>query len=45
MLSLQGSAEVLQAEISRRTALLAPGTYLMRLRGADFFQVQRVVKL
>ena len=44
VLSLYGSAEVLQGEIGSCTARLAPGTYLLRLRGADFSQVQRVVK-
>ena len=44
VLSLYGTADVLQAEIGSRTARLAPGTYLLRLHGADFSQVQRVVK-
>lgn len=44
VLLLFGSAEVLQGEIGSRTARLAPDTYLLRLRGADFSQVQRVVK-
>ena len=44
VLLLYGSAEVLQGKIGSRTARLAPGTYLLRLRGADFNQVQRVVK-
>ena len=44
VLVLHGGAEVLQAELSRRTAALLPGTYLVRLSGADFSQVQRVVK-
>jgi predicted extracellular nuclease len=45
VLAVTGSAEILQAEISRRTAMLAAGTYLVRLSGTDFSQVQRVVKL
>ncbi|GAA3971779.1 ExeM/NucH family extracellular endonuclease [Hymenobacter antarcticus] len=44
VLVLHGGAEVLQNELSRRTAALAPGTYLVRLSGGDFRQVQRVVK-
>ena len=45
LLTLHGTAAELQAEISPRTARLAAGTYLLRLSGADFSQVQRVVKL
>ena len=45
LLTLHGTAEELQAEIGPRTARLAAGTYVLRLSGADFSQVQRVVKL
>jgi predicted extracellular nuclease len=45
VLTLQGTAEALQAELGRRTAALSAGTYLLRLSGAGFSQVQRVVKL
>ncbi|MCC3154199.1 ExeM/NucH family extracellular endonuclease [Hymenobacter sp. BT770] len=45
VLVLQGTAAELQAEISQRTAHLAAGTYVLRLSGAAFSQVQRVVKL
>ncbi|WP_210516982.1 ExeM/NucH family extracellular endonuclease [Hymenobacter terricola] len=45
VLALHGPAEALQAEIGRRTAGLAPGTYVLRLSGAGFGQVRRVVKL
>jgi len=45
VLTLHGTAEALGAETTRRTARLAPGTYLLRLRGPGFSQVQRAVKL
>ncbi|WP_201979649.1 ExeM/NucH family extracellular endonuclease [Hymenobacter rubidus] len=45
VLTLHGTATDLQTEIGRRTAALAAGTYVLRLSGADFSQVQRVVKL
>ena len=45
VLTLRGTAGELQAEIGPRTARLAAGTYVVRLSGADFSQVQRVVKL
>ena len=45
VLVLHGSAGSLPAEISQRSGRLAPGTYLLRLSGADFSVVQRVVKL
>ncbi|MBF9221676.1 ExeM/NucH family extracellular endonuclease [Hymenobacter ruricola] len=45
VLALHGSAAELQAEIGRRTAGLAPGAYLLRLRGEGFSQALRVVKL
>jgi len=44
VLSLHGTAEYLEAEISRQTVRLQPGTYLLRLSGTGFSQVQRVVK-
>ena len=45
VLLLRGTAGELQAEIGPRTARLAAGTYVLRLSGADFSRVQRVVKL
>jgi hypothetical protein len=45
VLSLQGPAETLSAELSRHTAHLAPGTYVLRIRGAGVSRAQRVVKL
>ena len=44
VLLLHGTAGALQAELHRRSATLVPGTYLIRLSGAGFSQVQRVVK-
>ena len=45
VLTRHDTAEALAAETSRRTARLAPGAYLLRLRGPGFSQVQRAVKL
>jgi len=45
VLTLQGTAATLPAELSQHTAQLAPGTYLVRLSGPGFSQAQRVVKL
>ncbi|GAB3297540.1 ExeM/NucH family extracellular endonuclease [Hymenobacter humi] len=45
VLLLHGTAEAIQADMTRRTAQLAPGTYLVRLSSAGFSQAQRVVKL
>ncbi|MBU6119513.1 ExeM/NucH family extracellular endonuclease [Hymenobacter siberiensis] len=45
LLALHGTAEELQAAIGPRTARLAAGTYVLRLSGTGFSQVQRVVKL
>ena len=44
VLLLHGTASELQPALSACSAALAPGSYLVRLRGADFSQVQRVVK-
>ena len=44
VLLLRGNTEALQAALSHRTAALPPGSYLVRLSGADFRQTQRVVK-
>ncbi|MBJ6107925.1 ExeM/NucH family extracellular endonuclease [Hymenobacter sp. BT523] len=44
VLALHGSAAGLPAETAQRTAGLAPGTYLLHLRGAGFSQTLRVVK-
>ena len=45
VLALHGTAETLQSGISRRTAQLSPGIYLLRLSGASFSQSRRVEKL
>ena len=45
VLALRGTAAELSTELDRRTARLAPGTYLVRLSGSGFREVQRVVKL
>ncbi|WP_426058897.1 ExeM/NucH family extracellular endonuclease [Hymenobacter sp. B1770] len=45
VLTLRGTGEELQREITRRTAQLALGSYVLRLSGVDFSQTQRVVKL
>ena len=42
--SLHGPAAALAAELERRSAGLAPGIYLLRLRGAGLGEWQRVVK-
>ena len=42
--TLHGPAAALATELERRSAHLAPGTYLLRLSGAGFSEVQRVVK-
>ncbi|OGX83376.1 hypothetical protein BEN47_03540 [Hymenobacter lapidarius] len=44
LLSLQGSPGMLQAELDRYTTHLAPGIYLLKLRGQGFQQTQRVMK-
>jgi len=44
LLSLNGSPSLLQAELDRYTAHLAPGIYILRLRGNGINQTQRVVK-
>ncbi|MBF9236205.1 ExeM/NucH family extracellular endonuclease [Hymenobacter sp. BT683] len=44
VLTLQGPAEVLQRELLRRTARLAPGSYVLQLSGPGFSRTQRVVK-
>ncbi|OGX85599.1 ExeM/NucH family extracellular endonuclease [Hymenobacter glacialis] len=44
LLSLKGSPGMLQAELDRYTAHLAPGIYLLKLRGQGFQQTQRVMK-
>ncbi len=45
VLMLRGTAEELQSAITRRTARLAPGSYVLKLSGTGFSQTQRVVKL
>ncbi|GAA4352876.1 hypothetical protein GCM10023185_12960 [Hymenobacter saemangeumensis] len=45
VLRLQGSAAELQHELTRRSATLTPGMYLLRLSGAGHRLSQRVVKL
>ncbi|MBF9236194.1 ExeM/NucH family extracellular endonuclease [Hymenobacter sp. BT683] len=44
LLSLQGSASMLQAELNRYTTHLAPGIYVLKLQGQGFQQTQRVMK-
>jgi hypothetical protein len=44
VLALRGTAAEVQAELARRSVGLAPGTYLVRLRGEGLSEVQRVVK-
>ncbi|MBF9142668.1 ExeM/NucH family extracellular endonuclease [Hymenobacter properus] len=44
VLALRGTAVELQAELARHTVALAPGAYLVRLRGEGLSEVQRVVK-
>ncbi|MFD2718956.1 ExeM/NucH family extracellular endonuclease [Hymenobacter monticola] len=44
VLALRGTAAEVQAELAQRTAALAPGAYLVRLRGEGLSEVQRVVK-
>ena len=44
LLSLQGSPAMLQTELDRYTTHLAPGIYLLKLRGKGFQQTQRVMK-
>jgi predicted extracellular nuclease len=44
VLSLQGPAGQLQAELSRRSPQLAPGIYLLQLSGPGIRHSQRVVK-
>ncbi|WP_051718580.1 ExeM/NucH family extracellular endonuclease [Hymenobacter sp. IS2118] len=44
VLALQGPADMLQRELARRTARLAPGTYVLRLSGRGFSRTQQVVK-
>ena len=44
VLALRGTAAEVQAALARRTAALAPGTYLVRVSGEGFSEVQRVVK-
>jgi predicted extracellular nuclease len=44
LLRLHGSAAALQQEVARRSALLAPGLYLLHLTGPGLRLSQRVVK-
>ncbi|WP_139923187.1 ExeM/NucH family extracellular endonuclease [Hymenobacter sp. DG01] len=44
LLHLQGSGALLQAELNRYTAHLAPGIYVVQLRGKGLNQTQRVMK-
>ncbi len=44
VLALQGPADMLQRELTRRTARLAPGTYVLRVSGRGFSRTQQVVK-
>ncbi|SNC60478.1 hypothetical protein SAMN06265337_0268 [Hymenobacter gelipurpurascens] len=44
MLRLQGSVSLLQAELNRYTGHLAPGIYVLHLKGRGLNQTQRVMK-
>lgn len=44
MLRLQGASNLLQAELNRSTAHLAPGIYELRMRGQNFNRTQLVMK-
>ncbi len=44
VLTLRGTTAEVQTGLAARTATLAPGAYLVRLRGAGLREVQRVVK-
>jgi hypothetical protein len=44
LVSLQGSPEMLQGELNRYTTHLAPGIYVLKLKGKNFEQTQRVMK-
>ena len=44
LLSLHGPPALLQGELNRYTTHLAPGIYVLKLRGKDFQQTQRVMK-
>ena len=44
LLSLHGTPALLQGELNRYTAHLAPGIYVLKLRGKGFQQIQRVMK-
>lgn len=44
MVRMQGSPEILQAELGRFTAHLAPGIYQLKLKGKGFDIAQQVVK-
>ena len=44
MLSLHGTPAMLANQLNNYTAHLAPGIYVLTLRGKSFSQTQRVVK-
>lgn len=44
MVRMQGSPEILQAELGRFTAHLAPGIYQLKLKGQGFDMARQVVK-
>ena len=44
LLSMRGAAGLLQSQLNRYTSFLAPGMYILRLRGTNFEQTQRVMK-
>jgi hypothetical protein len=44
LVSLQGLPEMLQGELNRYTTHLAPGIYVLKLKGKNFEQTQRVMK-
>ena len=44
LVSMHGSAAMLESQLNTYTAHLAPGIYVLKLRGKDFQQTQRVMK-
>ncbi len=44
LLSLHGTAAMLQGQLNTYTAHFAPGIYILKLRGTNFSQTQRVMK-
>jgi len=44
LVTLRGPAALLQSQLNRYTEHLAPGVYVVQLRGQGFAQIQRVMK-